>query len=146
MEDKILSKVELGFENVEGIIIDGSMVSRAILGNISESILLQEKQVFRFKNIDDLTLIMKADLFSEANLSFEDMHEFKLEPAEKLIEMFRNHLSVWKDITSIDLVYEDGTKESFGVPWSDENENCNNLQRFYEEAGEFILKIQLEKE
>lgn len=146
MEEKQLLKVELGFENVEGMIIDSAVVARAILGNVTENILLQEKRVTRFMNIDELTLIFKKDLFSEENFSFEDMHLCNIETNEELIETFRNHLTSWKDITSIDLVYKDGTKESFGVPWSDEDENSNDFQRFYEQAGEFYLKIGPEKE
>lgn len=142
MEDKELLKVELGFENVEGMIIDGSVVARALLGNITENILLQEKRVTRFINIDELTLIFKKDLFSESNLSFKDMHGYQSETNEELIESFHKHLTSWEDISNIDLIYSDGTKESFGVPWSDEDENTNKFQRFYEEAGEFVLKIE----
>ena len=146
MEEKELLSIELGFENVEGMIINSAMVARAILGNITENMLLQEKRVTRFMNIDELTIIFKKDLFSEANLSFEDMHFQGVETNEELIETFREHLTTWKDITSIDLVYNDGKKESFSVPWSDEDENTNDFQRFYEQSGEFYLKIGPEKE
>lgn len=146
MEEKELLSLELGFENVEGIIINSAVVARAILGNITENMLIQEKRVTRFINIDELTIIFKKDLFSEANLSFEDMHFQGVETNEELIETFREHLTTWKDIASIDLVYNDGKKESFSVPWSDEDENTNYFQRFYEKAGEFYLKIGPEKE
>lgn len=119
MKKKIAS-VEFGLENCEVLSIEGKYIGNFSVQNLKSSIK---------KHYDSITHMTTCDLFAiaiskEANKDYFafDIEEFKHNTFKRLSN---------GDICSVDLIYDDGSKDEFYIDWVGESEYKNEAQDSY---------------
>lgn len=138
---KSITSIDLSFENVEYLRIYWQGVSHMVIKGF-------EHHSYRFANDltqailgSDIKIVLVKDLLQKPELfSDEGMHNAGGDDVISNIEM---HLGVWRDITSIEINYEDGTEESFRVLWHEGVEPDVNLYQKFDTSSpdEDILTI-----
>lgn len=126
---KQVKSIALGLENLESISFTTKEIGRLYIGDINESIYrigcnyigkqIGCKEFF-------IELLPCAD---HAYSCFGDTdHTFR-------------RLGTCSDITSVDIIYEDGSKEEVYVPWGDDDQYNDHQTSYLSESGALYILI-----
>lgn len=140
---KSIASIDLSFENFEYVRIYWQGIYHMVIKGL-------EYHSYRFSNDltqaimgSDIKIVLIKDLLQKPELfSDEGMHNVGGED-EDLISNIEMHLGVWRDITSIEINYEDGTEDSFRVLWHEGVEPDVNLYQKFDTSSpdEDVLTI-----
>lgn len=126
---KKLSKVEFGLENCEVISIDGEYI-----GNFS----VRDMKNHINKHYNGIMHMTTCDLFS---IAINRNANAKLEAFDDDERMIFERLSSG-DICSVDLIYDDESKDSFYVDWVGESDYKNEGQKTYvSKLGDLFIVV-----
>ncbi len=89
-------------------------------------------------NDNDMICCKECEIYLNSN-SLDVETDFQLENNSKS-ETFKRHLDVYKDITSICIIREDGTEEQFHVLYNDTN-GINTFQNVVYENDTIMISI-----
>lgn len=140
---KSITSIDLSFENFEYLRIYWQGIYHMAIKGL-------EYHSYRFSNDltqaimgSDIKIVLIKDLLQKPELfSDEGMHNAGGDD-EDVISNIEMHLGVWRDITSIEVNYDDGTEDSFRVLWHEGVEPDVNLYQKFDTSSpdEDILTI-----
>lgn len=123
--------IELVFENVEALRIKPGGFYYIQFKDVEHLVYRMNKSASDSRISMDITLRLAKDVWKQSELlDYTNMHEPEL-PEEEMQTLLQHHLGSRGDITSIDIVYEDGEVKTYDVPWEETNEwgVSNRLQQ-----------------
>ena len=123
--DKKLAYIDITFENLDSIMIPADHVVCCCISDFSSKIICKERLVRRYTQAGYVRLELCKDVDNDA-INFEGSAFTVINGSTRLSERLNAC-----DITHIDLVYEDGKKESFLVAWNEKNEYHNEYQKVW---------------
>ena len=128
-ESKEIKKITLVFENCETCELDTSMFDRLAIYGITETIkaFLPYKSTHKYYSCDDLILGINEKGLKQNT----DCYGNDYQPLE-------DRLKTCKDITAVDITYEDNTKQVIYVLWNDENDYENKYQTIHQWSNDYI--------
>ena len=123
-----LESMTIGFENVDVAVVPAEYISGVLVHGIHAGLYItgSDARVMRYQTSDQLTFFLKDNA---ANI--------ETAYGEKLFE----RINKWKDITSVELRYDDGTVEEIGTPWIGPDSQENLAQMCEERDGELKIEI-----
>ena len=135
-ENKEIKKITLVFENCETCDLDVDMFDRLAIYGIKQDITTHSpnNSVDKKYSCDDLSLeINEKGLIQNASSYDNDYQSLE------------NRLKTYKDITAVDITYEDNTKQEIYVLWNDENDYENKYQTIRQWSNNYIT-VRIRKE
>lgn len=123
--DKKLVFIDITFENLDSIMIPADYVVSCLISDFNKKIICTGRVVERYTQADYVRLELRKAVDNDA-VNFEGAFCTVLDGSTRLSERLNAC-----DITHIDLVYEDGKKESFLVAWNEKNEYHNEYQKVW---------------
>lgn len=126
-------EINIIFENCNSVTIHPEAVLGFYIKGITESLWSNGTQYSKDKQCKFVSLVLKKSaLKNETN--FEDEYDGTQ-------ESFENHLKNYRDITHVEIVLLDGTKEYIGVRWGKEYDHMNSLEQTVFEKDWFTIMI-----
>lgn len=112
-----LSKIEIGLENCDVITIDNEDIKYVSINSISKDIdIVQDGDIIEHSYCNSLNMLLKPS----ANKTYQEFQQNGKDYECKVFE----RLQTYNDITSIQLIYNNGTKtDDIYVLYKDKNEN-----------------------
>ncbi|KAA9007295.1 hypothetical protein F4V43_02070 [Paenibacillus spiritus] len=130
-----IKSVEFALENCEVLSIDGKYIGNFQVRDLKKHIT---------KHYNSIMHMTTCELFSIA-ISREANKEYNAFDVEEWKHNLFERLSA-RDICSVDLIYEDGTKDEFYVDWVGESEYKNEAQDSYvSKLGDLYIVISKEQ-
>lgn len=128
----VLEKIEIVFENVEWIEVPAKFISALSLYDIKN---------FRrsFKNFDGSLAVGQFTRADKIYLQIDKSAKEKFF-SNAGAEIF-SRISLCQDITSFELTYSDGFKETIYTRWKGSDEKNNLQKNFFDDEGNLIVEI-----
>jgi|GEM_PF-21468 len=130
---KEIARMSISFENVETVHIAGSDVNFLLTEGLSTGRLLTDNRLNEFTRAKSVSFILKP----EANVKLSG--DYATDGVYSSTDVF-TRIQEWNDITSITMLYTDGSEESVEVEWEGTDE-INNLQHSAYADGEMRVII-----
>lgn len=136
---KNVVSVKVSFENCEYAVIPASCIGMFLLDSVS---IVVQRVAVNAINPMNVAKVVAFELFSEAN-SQSEFNSF-----EKNFDLFKR-ISQWDDIVDLELVYDDGSSETFYVDYCSEGNDSgedNDYQTSYvSEQGNMYVVVGKDK-
>lgn len=123
--EKKLAFIDITFENLDSIMIPADYVVSCLISDFKKKIICTGRVVERYTQADYVRLELRNNVDNDP-VSFKGAACTVIDGSTRLSE----RLDVC-DITHIDLIYDDGEKESFLVVWSEKDEYHNEYQKVW---------------
>jgi hypothetical protein len=127
--DKKLKRIELVLENCEVINVEAKNILQFFTGPIKEAMHSQGDTVWFHKWVDFFQLKIKKtdDAFIWSNEGVKGERSAY------------DRLKI-RDIANIDFIYEDGTNDYIGMPWTGSDLSNNKLEKWKETDSVYIIE------
>lgn len=123
-----LESITIVFENVDVAVVPAEYINGVLIHGIQAGLYIHgsDGSVRRYQTSGQITFFLKDNA---ANI--------ETAYGERLFERIKK----WKDITSVELKYDDGTAEEIGTPWIGPDSQENLAQMCEERDGELKIEI-----
>ncbi|KAF6630583.1 hypothetical protein H6F38_14235 [Paenibacillus sp. EKM208P] len=130
---KKLKEVTFGLENCEALSIKGEYIGNFGVENIKSSIRKHYNNISHFNVCDTFSMAINRGA-NKGYYAFDTKDEhYKQNTFKRLTQ---------GDIVSVDIIYDDDTKDEFYVHWEGENDYLNEAQKTYiSELGDLFIVV-----